>query len=52
MDIHYFTHIIDMGNTEKSFQEKAARRREFRKKLEEGRDRRSDITGLIERFSL
>lgn len=45
-------HTAQLNATEASFQQAAARRRELRKKLEEGRDRRSDIAGLLERFSL
>jgi len=45
-------HTEQLNATETAFQEAAARRRELRKKLEEGRDRRNDIDGLLERFSL
>lgn len=45
-------HAEQLNATETAFQETATRRRELRKKLEEGRDRRGDIGGLLERFSL
>lgn len=45
-------HAAQLNATEASFQEIAARRRALRKKLEEGRDRRSEIAGLLERFNL
>lgn len=45
-------HSVQLNATETAFQAEAARRRELRKKLEEGRDRRSDISGMLERFTL
>jgi hypothetical protein len=45
-------HSAQLNATEAAFQEAATRRRELRKKLEKGRDRRNDIAGLIERFNL
>jgi hypothetical protein len=41
-----------VNTTESAFQEAAGKRRELRKKLEDGRRRREDVAGLLERFSL
>ena len=38
--------------SERDYRAKADRRRDLRKKLEEGRDRRNEIAALLERFSL
>jgi hypothetical protein len=45
-------HVAQVNTTETSFQQAAAKRRDLRKKLEEGRDRRAEISTLVERFSL
>jgi hypothetical protein len=42
----------NLSATEADYRSLAERRRELRKKLEEGRERRSEITSLIERFNL
>jgi AAA domain len=42
----------NLVTTEASYRTLADRRREVRKKVEEGRDRRSEITELLERFNL
>jgi hypothetical protein len=46
------THQLQLVTTEAEFRSNAERRRELRKRLEEGRDRRADIDSLLERFSL
>jgi hypothetical protein len=45
-------HGEQLATTESQYRTLVDRRRERRKKLEEGRDRRSEIDGLLERFSL
>lgn len=45
-------HRDQLSSTEAAFQQTAARRRELRKKLEEGRDRRNEVDALLERFDL
>jgi hypothetical protein len=45
-------HAAQLGATEAAFQEAAGRRRDLRKKLEESRDRRTEVGTLLERFSL
>ncbi|MCG3193037.1 MAG: hypothetical protein DIJKHBIC_02286 [Thermoanaerobaculia bacterium] len=45
-------HAGQLGATEVSYRQIVDRRRELRKKLEEGRDRRAEIASLIERFEL
>lgn len=45
-------HRDQLSATEAAFQQTAARRRELRKKLEEGRDRRNEVDALAERFDL
>jgi hypothetical protein len=45
-------HTEQVSTTEAEFQQAAGKRRELRKKLEEGRERRAEIGALIERFSL
>lgn len=42
----------DLGTTEASYRTLADKRRELRKKIEEGNDRRGEISELLERFSL
>lgn len=46
------THQRQLLTTESEFRSNADRRRELRKRLEEGKDRRADIGSLLERFSL
>lgn len=41
-----------LSRTEAEYKSLADQRRDLRKKLEEGRDRRSEITALLERFAL
>jgi hypothetical protein len=41
-----------VNTTEAEFQEAAGKRRELRRKLEEGREQRSEVAALVERFSL
>jgi predicted nucleic acid-binding Zn-ribbon protein len=41
-----------VNTTEAEFQEAAGKRRELRKKLEESRERRSEVGAMIERFNL
>lgn len=45
-------HAAQVNTTEASFQEAAGKRRDLRKKLEEGRERRAEIGTLLERFKL
>jgi DNA repair exonuclease SbcCD ATPase subunit len=45
-------HSEQLASTETQYRGLMDRRRELRKKLEEGRDRRSEIYGLLERFTL
>jgi hypothetical protein len=45
-------HSNQLATSEAEYRRIADRRRELRKKLEEGRDRRAEIDGLIERFTL
>jgi len=45
-------HSAQLASTEAQYRDLMDRRRELRKKLEEGRDRRSEIDGLLERFTL
>jgi hypothetical protein len=52
IDISLMQHMEQLNATEAEFQKEAGRRRNFRKKLEEGRDRRNEINSLLERFSL
>jgi septal ring factor EnvC (AmiA/AmiB activator) len=47
-----FHHASQLASTEAEYRDLANRRRDTRKKLEEGRDRRSEIAGLLERFRL
>jgi hypothetical protein len=41
-----------LATTDAEYRSLADRRRDIRKKLEEGRDRRAEIAGLLERFTL
>ena len=45
-------HASQLATTEAQYRDLAGRRRDTRKKLEEGRDRRAEIAGLLERFTL
>jgi len=45
-------HGEQLGSTEAQYRQLVDRRRDIRKKLEEGRDRKSEIEGLLERFTL
>jgi uncharacterized coiled-coil DUF342 family protein len=45
-------HGEQLGSTEAQYRKLMDSRRDFRKKLEEGRDRKSEIDGLLERFAL
>lgn len=45
-------HSEQLASTEAQYRGLIDRRRDLRKKLEEGRDRRSEIDGLLERFTL
>jgi len=45
-------HAAQVNTTEADFQETAGKRRELRRKLEEGRERRAEVGALLERFSL
>jgi hypothetical protein len=45
-------HTAQVSTTENEFQHTAGKRRELRKKLEEGRERRAEIGAVLERFNL
>lgn len=45
-------HVVQLSTTEAEFRQMADRRRELRKRLEEGRDRQAEIAALLERFTL
>ena len=45
-------HSKQLATTDADYHQLAAERRDVRKKLEEARDRRSEIDGLLERFTL
>jgi hypothetical protein len=45
-------HVVQLSTTEDEFRQLADRRRELRKRLEEGRDRQAEILALLERFTL
>jgi hypothetical protein len=45
-------HEVQLASTESEFRSLADRRRELRRRLEEGQDRRAEIGSLLERFSL
>lgn len=45
-------HSEQLNATEAEFQQAAGRRRELRKRLEESRDRRTEVGALLERFEL
>lgn len=44
--------VAQVNTTESAFQDAAGKRRELRKKLEEGRERRDEVAALLERFTL
>lgn len=52
IDTSLSQHTAQLATTEEDFRRLADRRRDLRKRIEEGRDRRSEIAGLLERFSL
>jgi len=52
IDASLALHASQVNTTEAEFQQAAGRRRELRKKLEEGRDRRAEVGALLERFTL
>jgi hypothetical protein len=45
-------HADQLGTTESGYRQLSDRRRDLRKRLEEGRERRTEITSLIQRFEL
>jgi hypothetical protein len=45
-------HGKQLSSTEADYRDRVDRRRELRKRLEEGKDRRSEVAGLLERFAL
>ncbi len=45
-------HATQVNTSEAAFQEAAWKRRDLRRKLEEGRERRAEVVGLLERFKL
>lgn len=45
-------HAEQVNSTEAAFQQAAGKRRELRKKMEENRERRTEVGALLERFSL
>ena len=45
-------HATQLATTDAQYRDLADRRRDTRKKLEDGRDRRAEIAGLLERFTL
>lgn len=52
IDASLLQQATELGTTESQFQKAAAQRRDLRKKLEEGRDRRLEVDALLERFDL
>ena len=52
VDLSLQEHMAQVSTTEMQFQEAAGKRRELRKKLEEGRERRSEVGAMLERFDL
>lgn len=52
IDASLEAHSSDLRSTEAEFQTAALRRRELRKRLEEGRDRHSEVESLLSRFDL
>lgn len=52
IDTSLSQHTAQLATTEEAFRRLADQRRDLRKKFEEGRERRSEITGLLERFSI
>jgi AAA domain-containing protein len=45
-------HVEQLGTTESEYRERADRRGDLRKRLEEGRERRAEVNSLVARFSL
>lgn len=52
IDTALHQHSSQVGTTETEFQRAAGKRRELRRKLEEGRERRAEVATLLERFNL
>ncbi|MFN7835270.1 MAG: hypothetical protein ACK5NY_05695 [Burkholderiaceae bacterium] len=52
LDTSLRQHTAQVNTTETAFQEAAGRRRDLRRKLEEGRERRAEVVALLERFKL
>lgn len=52
IDVSLGQHAHQLNVTEIDFQQAARRRRELRQRLEESRDRRSEVDALLERFNL
>lgn len=52
IDVSLRQQTAQVNTTESEFQEVAGKRRELRKKLEEGRGRREEVATLLERFTL
>ncbi|GIK88058.1 MAG: hypothetical protein BroJett026_35390 [Betaproteobacteria bacterium] len=52
LDVSIREYADQLNATEAEFQQAAARRRGLRKKLEESRDRRTEVDALLERFTL
>jgi hypothetical protein len=52
LDTTLSQHGSQLATTEAQYRELVERRRDLRKRLEEGRDRRAEIEALLERFSL
>ncbi|HUW38202.1 MAG TPA: hypothetical protein VMV91_12820 [Rhodocyclaceae bacterium] len=52
LDTSLLQHTEQLNATEADFQKSAGKRRELRKKLEESRDRREEVSALLERFTL
>lgn len=52
IDLSLRQQALQVNTTEAEFQKAAGRRRELRKKLEEGRERRAEIDAMLKRFRL
>ncbi len=52
LDASLRQHMTQVSTTESAFQEAAGKRRDLRRKLEEGRERQAEVVGLLERFKL
>jgi uncharacterized coiled-coil DUF342 family protein len=52
IDVALSRHAGQVNTTEAAFQQAAGKRRELRRKLEEDRERRSEVGGLLDRFRL